>query len=65
MTAVPIPPDPMISLTSLGAAELGQYHAMTVMEWQDVTTVSGGRVLLLRIRNPWGRSCWGGAWRRG
>lgn len=55
----------MISLTSPGAAELGQYHAMTVMEWQDVTTVAGSRVLLLRIRNPWGRSCWGGAWTQG
>lgn len=55
----------MISLTSLGAAEVGQYHAMTVMEWQDVTSVSGSKVLLLRIRNPWGRSCWGGAWTQG
>ncbi|TWW73241.1 calpain-10 isoform X1 [Takifugu flavidus] len=54
-----------ISLISLGAAELGQYHAMTVMEWQDVTTVTGSRVLLLRIRNPWGRCCWGGAWKQG
>lgn len=54
-----------ISLISLGPAELGQYHAMTVMEWQDVTTVTGSRVLLLRIRNPWGRCCWGGAWKQG
>lgn len=53
------------SLTSLGAAELGQYHAMTVTEWQDVTTESGSRVMLLRLRNPWGRCCWGGAWTRG
>lgn len=55
----------MTSLTFLGAAELSQYHAMTVMEWQDVTMVSGSKVLLLRIRNPWGRCCWGGAWKRG
>lgn len=55
----------MTSLTSLGAAELGQYHAMTVMEGQDVKTVAGCRVLLLRVRNPWGRSCWGGAWTQG
>ncbi|XP_030258779.1 calpain-10 [Sparus aurata] len=45
-----------------GASELGQYHALTVMEWLDVMTVSGSEVRLLRIRNPWGRCCWGGAW---
>lgn len=45
-----------------GASELGQYHALTVMEWLNVKTVSGSKVLLLRIRNPWGRCCWGGAW---
>ncbi|XP_068427781.1 calpain-10 [Clinocottus analis] len=45
-----------------GASELGQYHALTVMEWLDVQMVSGSKVLLLRIRNPWGRCCWGGAW---
>ncbi|XP_049889534.1 calpain-10 [Epinephelus moara] len=45
-----------------GASELNQYHALTVMEWLDVKTVSESKVLLLRIRNPWGRCCWGGAW---
>uniref|UniRef100_A0A3P8SRE4 Calpain 10 n=1 Tax=Amphiprion percula TaxID=161767 RepID=A0A3P8SRE4_AMPPE len=45
-----------------GVSELDQYHAMTVMEWLDVKKVSGGEVRLLRIRNPWGRCCWGGAW---
>ncbi|XP_023261718.1 calpain-10 [Seriola lalandi dorsalis] len=45
-----------------GASELGQYHALTVMEWLDVKTLSGSEVRLLRIRNPWGRCCWGGAW---
>ncbi|KAK5919439.1 hypothetical protein CgunFtcFv8_023333 [Champsocephalus gunnari] len=45
-----------------GASELGQYHALTVMEWLDVKTLSGSKQLLLRIRNPWGRCCWGGAW---
>lgn len=49
-------------VTVLGASELGQYHALTVMEWLDVMTVSGSEVRLLRIRNPWGRCCWGGAW---
>lgn len=48
-----------------GASELGQYHALTVMEWLDVKTVSGSEVRLLRIRNPWGRCCWGGAWIEG
>ncbi|KAJ8389577.1 hypothetical protein AAFF_G00118140 [Aldrovandia affinis] len=46
-----------------GASELGQYHALSVMEWTDVRTLTGGDVRLLRIRNPWGRRCWGGAWR--
>lgn len=45
-----------------GASELGQYHALTVMELLNVRMVSGSEVLLLRIRNPWGRCCWGGSW---
>ncbi|XP_056149435.1 calpain-10 [Lampris incognitus] len=48
-----------------GAGEVDQYHAMSVMEWLDVTTVSGGQLQLLRIRNPWGRRCWGGDWVEG
>lgn len=54
----------MTSTSVVGASELGQYHALTVMEWVDVKTVSGSKVLLLRIRNPWGRCCWGGTWIR-
>ncbi|KAM4605520.1 calpain-10 [Polymixia lowei] len=48
-----------------GVSELGQYHALSVMEWLDVETVSGGQLRLLRIRNPWGRRYWGGAWIEG
>ncbi|XP_034039206.1 calpain-10 [Thalassophryne amazonica] len=45
-----------------GASELAQYHALTVLEWLDVRTLAGTQIRLLRIRNPWGRCCWGGAW---
>lgn len=45
-----------------GASELGQYHALNVIEWLDVSTLSGHKVHLLRIRNPWGRCCWEGSW---
>lgn len=45
-----------------GVSEPGQYHAMTVMEWLDVKRESGRAVQLFRIRNPWGRCCWGGVW---
>ncbi|XP_068605145.1 calpain-10 [Brachionichthys hirsutus] len=50
------------SHTGAGAAELGRCHALTVTEWLDVKTSSGRKVLLLRIRNPWGRCGSGGAW---
>uniref|UniRef100_A0A3B5LJA8 Calpain 10 n=1 Tax=Xiphophorus couchianus TaxID=32473 RepID=A0A3B5LJA8_9TELE len=46
----------------LSWSELDQHHALTVMEWLDVRKVSGSDVRLLRIRNPWGRCCWAGAW---
>ncbi|XP_016897670.1 eukaryotic translation initiation factor 4E type 2 isoform X3 [Cynoglossus semilaevis] len=45
-----------------GASELGQYHALNVMEWLDVKAESGSEIRLLRIKNPWGRGCWGGRW---
>ncbi|XP_076150665.1 calpain-10 [Alosa pseudoharengus] len=45
-----------------GVSEQWQYHAMSVLEWRDVQTVAGETECLLRIRNPWGRRCWSGAW---
>ncbi|XP_063049058.1 calpain-10 [Engraulis encrasicolus] len=45
-----------------GVSEQWQYHALSVLEWTDVQTVSGETECLLRIRNPWGRRCWNGAW---
>ncbi|XP_061152255.1 calpain-10 isoform X1 [Syngnathus typhle] len=48
-----------------GGNELGQHHAMAVVEWLDVKTLAGSPVRLFRITNPWGRCCWGGAWTEG
>ncbi|XP_019712387.1 calpain-10 isoform X2 [Hippocampus comes] len=48
-----------------GDSVLGQHHAMAVMEWLDVKTLAGSPVRLFRVRNPWGRCCWGGAWTEG
>lgn len=52
----------MNCVTITGACEPDQYHALSVMEWLDVDKVAGDKVHLLRIRNPWGRDCWGGVW---
>lgn len=51
-----------LCLSVVGASELGQYHALNVMEWLDVKAESGSEIRLLRIKNPWGRGCWGGRW---
>ncbi|XP_028926075.1 calpain-10 isoform X2 [Ornithorhynchus anatinus] len=48
-----------------GASDLGEFHAFIVSDVRDVCSDSGGRLLLLRIQNPWGRRCWQGAWREG
>lgn len=48
-----------------GITEPGQYHALNVLEWLEVSTVFGCKVQLLRIRNPWGRCCWDGSWVEG
>lgn len=51
--------------TADGNTEPGQYHALNVLEWLEVSTVFGHKVHLLRIRNPWGRRCWDGSWIEG
>ncbi|KAJ8011591.1 hypothetical protein DPEC_G00059840 [Dallia pectoralis] len=48
-----------------GDSQLGQFHALSVMDWVDVKTVEQRTVRLIRIRNPWGRRGWRGAWREG
>ncbi|XP_077078382.1 calpain-10 [Siphateles boraxobius] len=48
---------------SMGVPELGQFHAMSVVEWTNVVTTTGDQVELIRIRNPWGRRSWVGVWR--
>ncbi|XP_062832947.1 calpain-10 [Anolis carolinensis] len=48
-----------------GTSELGEFHAFIVVDMQDLSKVSRKDVILLRIRNPWGRRCWKGPWREG
>uniref|UniRef100_A0AAY4ASU5 Calpain catalytic domain-containing protein n=1 Tax=Denticeps clupeoides TaxID=299321 RepID=A0AAY4ASU5_9TELE len=48
--------------SSRGVGELGQYHAMSMVDWREVRTVSGQTKCLLKIKNPWGRRCWDGVW---
>ncbi|XP_030071996.1 calpain-10 [Microcaecilia unicolor] len=48
-----------------GASELGEFHAFVIIDIQDLGHVSGTELLLLRIRNPWGRRCWKGHWQDG
>uniref|UniRef100_A0ABM5G433 Calpain-10 n=1 Tax=Pogona vitticeps TaxID=103695 RepID=A0ABM5G433_9SAUR len=48
-----------------GTSELGEFHAFIVVDMQDLSRVSRKDIVLLRIRNPWGRRCWKGPWREG
>ncbi|CAI5776051.1 calpain-10 isoform X1 [Podarcis lilfordi] len=48
-----------------GTSELGEFHAFIVVDMQDLSKVSRKEIILLRIRNPWGRRCWKGPWREG
>ncbi|XP_067392714.1 calpain-10 isoform X2 [Emydura macquarii macquarii] len=48
-----------------GASELGEFHAFIVIDMLDLSRISGKEIILLRIRNPWGRRCWKGPWREG
>uniref|UniRef100_A0A8C8VGI5 Calpain-10 n=1 Tax=Pelusios castaneus TaxID=367368 RepID=A0A8C8VGI5_9SAUR len=48
-----------------GASELGEFHAFVVLDMCDLSRGSGKEIILLRIRNPWGRRCWKGPWREG
>ncbi|KAM4772103.1 calpain-10 isoform 1-T2 [Rhinophrynus dorsalis] len=48
-----------------GNGEWGECHAFTITDIQQMVTKDSQELLLLRVHNPWGRSCWGGPWRKG
>ncbi|XP_074860798.1 calpain-10 isoform X3 [Carettochelys insculpta] len=48
-----------------GASDLGEFHAFIVIDMLHLSSISGKEIILLRIRNPWGRRCWKGCWREG
>ncbi|KAM4694875.1 calpain-10 [Discoglossus pictus] len=48
-----------------GAGELAEFHAFTITDLQPVVTTDGQKLLLLRVHNPWGRTCRDGSWRKG
>lgn len=41
---------------------MGQFHAFTISDIQHGVTKGGQSLLLFRVHNPWGRSCWEGSW---
>ncbi|XP_072264455.1 calpain-10 [Pyxicephalus adspersus] len=45
-----------------GSGHLGEFHAFTITDIQHGVTKYGQELILLRVHNPWGRSCWSGAW---
>ncbi|CAH2248313.1 calpain-10 isoform X1 [Pelobates cultripes] len=45
-----------------GAKELGEFHAFTITDIQNVVAKDGQELLMLRVHNPWGRCCWDGSW---
>ncbi|XP_073531404.1 calpain-10 isoform X4 [Phyllobates terribilis] len=45
-----------------GSGDLGQFHAFTITDIQHGFTKEGQSLLLFRVHNPWGRSCWEGSW---
>ncbi|KAM3931806.1 calpain-10 [Leptodactylus fuscus] len=45
-----------------GSGDLGQFHAFTITDIQHGLTKDGQSLLLFRVHNPWGRSCWDGSW---
>ncbi|KAG9493871.1 hypothetical protein GDO78_001635 [Eleutherodactylus coqui] len=45
-----------------GSGDLGQFHAFTITDIQHGFTKDGESLLLFRVHNPWGRSCWEGSW---
>nr|XP_009929533.1 PREDICTED: calpain-10 [Opisthocomus hoazin] len=48
-----------------GSSELGEFHAFIVIDMLNLSEASGKDIVLLRIRNPWGRRCWRGPWCEG
>ncbi|KAM5164127.1 calpain-10 isoform 2-T2 [Mantella aurantiaca] len=47
-----------------GAGDLGEFHAFAITDIQHAVTKYGQRLNLICVHNPWGRSCWSGAWGR-
>ncbi|XP_053566292.1 calpain-10 isoform X2 [Bombina bombina] len=48
-----------------GARDLGEFHAFTITEIKRVSSKDNLELVLLRVHNPWGRTCWEGSWGKG